>query len=162
MYRLIHGYLQGRAKTGALLLAFCAMLMMQACARDQSAMQVRAGGDSLYADLGGEAGITDIVDQFLYRLASNEKVVHFFQNSNIDRFRTQIISHLSHISGGPFEYTGDTMRDAHAGMVINQSHFNSVAETLLLSMEDLGYPSSIGNRLVARLAGLEGEVRNLE
>ncbi|GAA3971823.1 group 1 truncated hemoglobin [Allohahella marinimesophila] len=116
--------------------------------------------DELFQALGGLEGIENIADQFLYRLADNDKVVHFWRNSNIERFRTQFVSHLCDLSGGPCVYEGDTMEAVHRGMDIRQSHFNSVAETLVLAMEDLHVPTAAINGLIARLAPLHDAVRS--
>lgn len=148
---IIHVYLV------SLLFSGCASYQKSETTVDGAVSQA---DDGLYRALGGLEGIEGIADQFLFRLSGNDKIVHFWQNTNIERFRTQFVSHLCELSGGPCRYEGDSMADVHRGMDIRQSHFNSVAETLALAMEDQGIPTAAVNALLARLAPLHDAVRN--
>lgn len=110
--------------------------------------------DSLYQDLGGLPGITRVADNFLYHLGRDDRVVDFFAESDIDRFHEKVIEHICELSGGPCEYTGDSMLETHRGMGISDTQFNAVVEDLILAMEDAGLGTTTQNRLLSVLAPL--------
>lgn len=139
--------------SGRLLPALLAAALLSACAGGPPPSE-----RSLYARLGGEAGIEAIVDRFLYHLADNERSLPLFRNTDIERFREKFIEHLCELSDGPCEYSGDSMAATHRGMDITRAQFNSIVETLQRALEDTRTPTGAGNALLARLAALYPEV----
>lgn len=116
------------------------------------------GADSLYRDLGGDAGITELVDQFLWNLADDDRINERFIDTNLVRFRTKLIEHFCELSGGPCAYTGDTMKLSHAGMGIDHADFNALVEALIEAMETLKIATGTQNRLLARLAPMHADI----
>jgi hemoglobin len=117
--------------------------------------------DNLYVALGGEVGVQRIADQFIMEIAYDERVFHFFADSNVERFRQKIIEHFCVIADGPCEYTGDDMVQVHTGMGINVAEFNAVVEDLIRAMDQVGTPIAAQNRLLARLAALRPEIMGI-
>ena len=113
---------------------------------------------SLYQQLGAEQGIEHIVDAFIKRIAKDKAILPYFAKSSVSHFRAGFITHMCDISGGPCEYTGDSMIDIHTGMNINEADFNRVVELLVLAMEDAGVSYREQNLLLAKLAPIRGEV----
>lgn len=113
---------------------------------------------SLYNDLGGEPGITAIIDQFLWNLAEDERIGAHFAETNIARFRAKLIEQFCMVSGGPCEYTGDDMARTHAGLDINDAHFNALVEDLIEAMEALDVGTGAQNRLLAQLAPMHHDI----
>lgn len=116
------------------------------------------GGDDLYRSLGGEAGITAIVDQFLWNLADDERINAHFVETNLRRFRTKLIEQFCELSGGPCTYTGDTMKLSHAGMGIDHAGFNALVEALIEAMEAQNIATGPQNRLLALLAPMHADI----
>ncbi|HET6656115.1 MAG TPA: group 1 truncated hemoglobin, partial [Gammaproteobacteria bacterium] len=81
--------------------------------------------DSLYVALGGEAGITVIVDTMLSNVADDTRIVHFFANTNIAHVRHGLVTKFCAISGGPCTYDGLNMADTHRGLHITAADFNA-------------------------------------
>ncbi|TCO75605.1 group I truncated hemoglobin [Chromatocurvus halotolerans] len=133
------------------LLAF-ALLVMLACTG------TRHDDAVLYRELGGQSGITAIVDGFLYELAEDTDVLPLFANTDIDRFREKFIEQLCDVSGGPCEYSGDNMRETHRDMQVTRAQFNSVVEDLIRAMERRDVPVGAQNRLLKRLAAMYGDI----
>lgn len=133
------------ALTGAMFLAACA----------------HPGKDidsSLFARLGGQSGIEAIVDNLLFELSSDEKLLPFFESTNIDRFREKLIEQLCEVSDGPCRYTGDTMAQVHAGMALDNGHFNALVTDLMAAMDQENIAVGAQNDLLARLAAMHAEV----
>lgn len=113
---------------------------------------------TLYDDLGQGPGIAALVDQFLWRLADDERVNQRFAETNITRFREKLNEQFCVLSGGPCIYTGDSMREVHAGHDIREAQFNAVVEDLIEAMESLDIATGTQNRLLAVLAPLHGDI----
>lgn len=114
--------------------------------------------DTLYHDLGEMQGITELVDLFINNLADDNRINHFFADSNILRFREKLIEQFCEISNGPCIYTGDNMKLTHAGANYNDANFNALVEDLYDALEELNYTVATQNQLLARLAPMYTEI----
>jgi hemoglobin len=115
----------------------------------------------LYDQLGGIEGITEVVDALLYEIAEDKAILPLFSNTDIARFRSQLIDQLCSIADGPCKYKGDNMRETHRGLDLTRAHFNRLVENLIAAMDSRGVAVSTQNALLARLAPLYPEVMNL-
>ncbi|MFI8742827.1 group I truncated hemoglobin [Stutzerimonas zhaodongensis] len=133
-----------------LVLLFC--LWLAACT--QQAIK----DDSLFRQLGGEPGITRIVEGMLLRIARDPRIVEHFQAVDIQRVRDKLIERFCVEAGGPCTYTGDSMEESHKGLALTPSDFNALVEDLQAAMTDEGVSMPAQNRLLARLAPMRGQV----
>ncbi|WP_242457926.1 group 1 truncated hemoglobin [Halomonas sp. YLGW01] len=117
-----------------------------------------ADHETLYATLGGETVIAAVVDDFLYRIAGDQRIVGFFANTNIDHFDEAFATQLCDISDGPCDYTGPSMARAHQQMGLTEAHFNAVVGHLRAALIDQGVATGPRNRLLGRLASLHDAV----
>lgn len=137
------------------LLSACAGLLLFLA----GAVGTDARGDGrLYADLGGADGVTALVDQFLWNLAEDRRVNHFFVETKLERFRSKLIEHICMLAGGPCSYSGDSMHQVHGGLGIDEADFNAVVEDLIEAMESRALGTGTQNRLLALLAPMHGEI----
>lgn len=114
--------------------------------------------DSLYQDLGAQAGITRIVEGMLLNIARDERIVERFRKIDIERLRDKLIEQFCVETGGPCTYTGDSMAESHKGQNISRSDFNALVEDLIAAMDEQRVPVPVQNRLIARLAPMRGEI----
>ncbi|XXE04222.1 group 1 truncated hemoglobin [Pseudomonas sp. Z1-29] len=114
--------------------------------------------DSLYQDLGAQAGITRIVEGMLLNIARDERIVERFRKIDIERLRDKLIEQFCLETGGPCTYTGDSMAESHKGQNISRSDFNALVEDLIAAMDEQRVPVPVQNRLIARLAPMRGEI----
>lgn len=133
-----------------LVLLLC--LLLGACA------QQSPKDDSLYQQLGGEPGITRIVEGMLLRIAEDPRIVEHFQSVDIQRVRDKLVEKFCAEAGGPCTYSGDSMEESHKGMALTPSDFNALVENLQASMTAEAVPVPTQNRLLARLAPMRGQV----
>lgn len=115
-------------------------------------------GDSLYQQLGGEPGVTRIVEGMLLRIADDRRIVEHFQDIDIQRLRDKLIEQFCAEAGGPCVYTGDSMEESHKGQALTPSDFNALVENLQAAMTAEGVSIPAQNRLLARLAPMRGQV----
>ncbi|WP_438863183.1 group I truncated hemoglobin [Neptunicella sp.] len=113
---------------------------------------------TLYQQLGEQAGIEKLVESFIQQIGQDEQIFHYFEKANIRHFREGFISHLCAITDGPCEYTGDSMVDIHTGMNVNERDFNHVVDLLVKAMEQNHIPLTTQNEVLARLAPLRSDV----
>ncbi|BBP59376.1 group 1 truncated hemoglobin [Pseudomonas sp. St316] len=114
--------------------------------------------DSLYRDLGGQPGITAIVEGMLLNIARDKRIVERFRKIDIQRLRDKLIEQFCVEAGGPCLYTGDTMAESHKGQGISRSDFNALVEDLIAAMDDQRIAVPVQNRLIKRLAPMRGDV----
>ena len=133
-------------------LFIAAILLSTACAT------TAPKNDNLYQELGGKSGIAAIVEEFLNKLADDQRIVHYFKNTNIKRFRKKLIEQFCVESGGPCQYTGDSMQQVHAGMHLKEMDFNALVEDLTDAMDKLKVPTTAQNKLLARLAPMHKDI----
>tara|TARA_R110002049_G_scaffold114466_2_gene265636 strand:- start:467 stop:913 length:447 start_codon:yes stop_codon:yes gene_type:complete len=114
--------------------------------------------ENLYTALGGEAGVEEIADNFIMEIANDDRVIAYFEDANVDRFRQFFIEHLCMLTDGPCEYTGDTLVDTHVGMNVTVAAFNAIVEDLMAAMNKADIAIGTQNRLLARMAELREQI----
>lgn len=111
--------------------------------------------DSIYQGLGKKEGITKIVNDFIPMILADQRIAHFFSKIKKEEFSELLVTQFCELAGGPCQYKGRDMYESHQGMEISNAHFNALAEDLQMAMEKNDVPSSISNRLVAKLAPMQ-------
>lgn len=114
--------------------------------------------DSLYRELGEQAGITRIVEGMLLNIAADPRIVRHYENIDIERLRDKLVEQICVEAGGPCTYTGDSMEESHKGQNLTPSDFNALVENLQDAMTAQGVGIPAQNRLLARLAPMRGQV----
>ena len=119
--------------------------------------------DSLFNKLGGEPAIDAAVDIFYRKVLSDDSISHFFDDTDMDGQRAKQRSFLTMVFGGPNEYTGKDMREAHAPLVekgLNDSHFDAVAGHLRETLDELGVAADLVAEVMAVAASTREDVLN--
>lgn len=117
--------------------------------------------ESLYAALGGEAGLERIADNLIMEIANDDRVIDYFEDASVERFRQFFIEHMCMLSDGPCVYTGDTLVDTHVGMNVTQAAFNAIVEDMMTAMNNADIGIGTQNRLLARMAALREQIIEL-
>lgn len=125
------------------------LLVLLAC---MPACQSLSTNNSLYDELGGMEGITTITDNFIYEIGFNEHIVRHFEETDLERFREKFIEQVCDLSGGPCQYSGDSMVEVHTNMQITESEFNTTVNLLIAAMNRSGISHPTQNKLLALLA----------
>ena len=122
------------------------------------AVSCASTSDSLYNDIGGEAKVAEIVDNFIYEIEYDPTILAYFEGSDIDRFRTKLIEQLCMVTGGPCSYSGDTMEQVHGGMNITETDFNRTVDLLINAMNKAGVSHRDQNQILAQLAPMRSQM----
>jgi hemoglobin len=103
---------------------------------------------SLYERLGGEPAFRAATDAFYRRMLGDERVARFFDDVDMDGQIAKQRAFLTFVAGGPAEYTGKEMREAHAPLLergLKDEHVDIVIEHLGATLAELGAaPDDIG------------------
>jgi hemoglobin len=76
------------------------------------------------------------------------------------RLKAHQFAFLSQALGGPKQYSGASMRDAHSRLAIEQRHFDSVAVHLVEALRELGVPDYIVSEIAAAVTPLSSQIVN--
>ena len=89
---------------------------------------------SLYDRLGGEAAIQAVVDGMYKKIFPDPDLEDFFKKTDKQRQMDMQKKFLTMATGGPNEYDGKSMKDAHKGRGIEDLEFDLVCKHVITSM----------------------------
>ncbi len=118
---------------------------------------------NMYEKIGGQPAVDAAVDLFYRKVLNDDRVSRFFEDVDMDEQRAKQKSFLTMVFGGPNDYTGKDLREAHKSLVddgLNDSHFDAVAVHLQNSLEELGVPAELVNQVMATTASTRDDVLN--
>lgn len=117
-------------------------------------------GTTLYEQIGGRPAVEAAVDRFYERVLADPSLNHLFTGVSMERLKGHQFAFLSQALGGPRQYDGASMKDAHARLAIEQSHFDSVAVHLVETLRELGVPEEIVGQIAAAVTPLSNQIVN--
>jgi hemoglobin len=88
---------------------------------------------TLYDRMGGDGAVGTAVDRFYGRVLGDPELKEFFVSASVPRLKAHQFAFLSQVLGGPRQYSGALMHDAHSKLAIEQKHFKGVAVHLIES-----------------------------
>jgi hemoglobin len=89
---------------------------------------------TLWDRLGGEKGVRKIVDDFAVMVSADPKVditrggKRKLDDLTVADLKQKTVELISEKTGGPFKYTGKSLKDAHKGMGITNEEFDAAAD----------------------------------
>jgi len=113
---------------------------------------------SLFDDLGGRKKISAFTEDLADRIRQDPRIAHFFDETDMDRFRDRLTDMFCHVTGEKRPYRGANMYRAHEGLGITDAAFNAVVEDLEEAMDDYQVPWSAQARFLGVLAPLKREI----
>jgi hemoglobin len=135
------------------------VLAAAACGGGKKEDTMKAGGDrSLYDRLGGKDAITAVVDDFVNTAATDDRIKHFFTNSDAAALKQKLVDQICEAAGGPCKYTGKDMRTAHTGMKITEEDFGALVEDLVQSLDKFKVGEQEKQELLTALGGMKGDI----
>jgi len=138
-------------------LVLISLLPMTAAAQTASKQQ------SLYDRLGGKTAITAVVDEFVGRVAADNRINHFFaatasNPAQLAAFKGKLVDQICQAAGGPCKYTGKDMKTAHQGMGITAADFNALVEDLAGALDTFKVGAAEKNQLLGVLGPMQGAI----
>ena len=113
---------------------------------------------TLYERLGGESGVAAISDTLIDRVSADPRLGRSFKDTNLGRIKKLLAEQLCDLSGGPCHYTGDTMKEVHAGHHISQAEFYGMVDSLRTILKERHVGIGATNQLLRLLAPMKRDV----
>lgn len=118
--------------------------------------------ESLYSRVGGEMAIMVASERLYEHLLADELTRPYFQGVDMAAQSRKMVAFLAWAFGGPSEYRGRPLRQAHAGLVaehgLSDTHFDAVAGHLQRVLRELELDDPTVAEVLGRLEGLRAEV----
>lgn len=137
------------------LIPLAALALLYGCA---SNMDMQKPATSLYERLGGKPAITAVVDDFVANVAADKRINGFFAQTDIQRLKRLLVEQICAGTGGPCTYTGRDMKTAHAGMRIDDAHFNALVEDLVRTLDKFKVPQREKEELLGILGPMKADI----
>ncbi|MEP6885368.1 MAG: group 1 truncated hemoglobin [Gammaproteobacteria bacterium] len=112
----------------------------------------------LYDRLGGAVGVTAIADALIDRVSTDPKLERSFKDSKLDRIKRLLAEQICDLSGGPCHYSGDSMREVHAGHHISEAEFFGMVADLRTVLKERRVSQGATNELLRLLAPMKRDV----
>ena len=109
-----------------------------------------------YERIGGGPAVSAVVDEFYRRLTADEQVSHYFDEVSLATLKRHQALMITTILGGPNQYDGRDLDEAHAPLAITEADYHRVGSHLMSCLEDAGVPDDIQGRVGVAL----GQVRD--
>lgn len=116
---------------------------------------------SVYDKLGGEPAVDAAVDIFYRKVLADDRISEFFDTVDMEAQHVKQKAFLTMAFGGPNNYTGKDMREAHKHMNLNEVHFNAVAENLIGTLQELDVPQEYIDEVATIAISVKDDVLNL-
>jgi hemoglobin len=113
---------------------------------------------SLYDRLGGIDAIKAVVDDFVANVAADKRINKYFANTDIPKFKHNLVDQLCQGTGGPCTYAGRSMKDTHAGMGVTGHDFDALVGDLGKTLNKFKVPAPEQKELVAILAPMKKDI----
>jgi hemoglobin len=82
--------------------------------------------ETLYHRLGGRDAIASVVDAFYDRVLADDRLAPFFEDVDMTKQRAHQTQFIAAVAGGPVEYDGEEMDEAHEGMGIDHEDYDAI------------------------------------
>lgn len=119
---------------------------------------------SLYERLGGETAIMAAVALFYEKVMADQTTSPFFAGLDMEAQTKKQIAFMSRAFGGPTEWNGRDLREAHVRLVkemgLTDVHFDAVAGHLTSTLQDLGIDDDVASEVLGIVASTREQVLN--
>ena len=105
-----------------------------------------------------------IVDKFYAKVLADNKLKHFFKNTDMEILRAHQKLFIMYIFGGFVAYIGKSTRDAHKSLVDNMGlsdkHFDAMIQDLEITLTELNVPGDLIAEAIEITESLRDSVLN--
>jgi hemoglobin len=112
----------------------------------------------LYDRLGGAPGVAAIADTLIERVSADPKLGRSFKDAKLERIKKLLAEQICDLSGGPCRYSGDSMKEVHAGHHISEVEFFGMVADLRDVLKERHVSPGAANELLRLLAPMKRDV----
>lgn len=114
--------------------------------------------DTLYNRLGGKEAIIKVIDDFVGNVAKDNRINKYFEKTDINHLKSQLVDQVCEATGGPCKYDGQNMKNAHAGLGIKSNEFEALVEDLKITLNKFKVPDREQIGLLAILRPMKKDI----
>jgi len=114
--------------------------------------------ESVYAAIGGQETIEAVVTDFYQMVCYDHQLNQYFDETDMDSLRDHQIEFLSMVTGGPVDYSGAEMREAHAEFDIIEAEFTLITEYLQRALAQNGVSETNVDKVLSTVATFEAAI----
>ncbi|SBT41330.1 group I truncated hemoglobin [Micromonospora auratinigra] len=111
---------------------------------------------SHYERIGGAAAVKAAVELFYDKVLADPELAGYFTAVDMPEQRRHLALMLAVVLGGPNEYAGRGLAEAHQPLNIPPAHYALVGEHLTATLTELGVPADV----IADVQVVLGQVRD--
>ena len=121
---------------------------------------------TLYHRLGGYNAIAMVVDRFSDaiianpRLNQNPALKQWNETGSLPGLKFMRTLWVCAVAGGPFQYSGKDMHQAHAHLNVTSEEFDEVGAEIARALDGLGVPGREKQEVLGAIASKKAEVVN--
>ena len=108
-----------------------------------------------YERIGGARAVSAVVASFYEKVLNDPDLASYFEGVDMTALRRHQALLISQVLGGPTEYDGRELSQAHASLHVTGEAFDRVVEHLVASLQEGG----VGDDVIGRLGGTLGATR---
>ena len=110
---------------------------------------------SLFDRLGGLPAITAVVEEFVTRTTTDDRIKERFFNVDATNLKKLLVEFVCMATGGPCKYSGRSMEDSHAGMDLVDDEFTALVEDLVGALDKFKVPPKEKGEILGALGPLK-------
>jgi hemoglobin len=130
----------------------------------RSASQPPASYPSLWQRLGSDGTVRRVVDDFVSLAAADPKVDFTrggkfrLDDARLAHLKKELIDFISQATGGPYAYTGKSMKAVHQGMAITNSQFDASLADLRTALQRNGAAPADIDQVLRAVEATRGDI----
>ncbi|MER7892796.1 group 1 truncated hemoglobin [Micromonospora sp. NPDC094482] len=113
---------------------------------------------SHYERIGGASSVKAAVELFYDKVLADPDLAGYFADVEMVGQRRHLALMLTVVLGGPNEYTGRGLAEAHQPLNIPVAHYAKVGEHLIATLTELGVPQDVLADVQTVLGEVQGQV----
>ncbi|MGH8510915.1 MAG: group I truncated hemoglobin [Gammaproteobacteria bacterium] len=113
---------------------------------------------SLFERLGGQEGLTAIVDGFISNIGADPRTRVHFTNIDMGRLKPKTVEYLCEKTAGPCKYTGGEVKTMAKPLQLGNADFDAFMEDLTKSLDNKQVAQSDKDELLGILGKLRTDV----
>jgi hemoglobin len=113
--------------------------------------------ETMYESIGGDAGLTQVVDRFYTRVWADPELKPYFEGIDRDQLKRHQRMFLTYALGGGANEVR-SLPEAHSGLKISDAAFDRVAKHLRYTMEELDVDKSLAQIIAGFVQGKRSSV----
>lgn len=111
-----------------------------------------------YDRVGGRPAITAVVEQFYARVLADDELAPYFDDADVAAVKRHQVLLLSQVLGGPSEYDGRELGEAHRGLGITSEHYDKVVGHLVAVLTEAGADDEVIAAAGGVVAGVKDDI----